>query len=69
MDSYQPSAQPETPNKKCLHMVTVRMEEELHEALKIASHKHLTSMNKLCIDMFEHCLNSMNKETNSVQGE
>jgi predicted HicB family RNase H-like nuclease len=32
-----------------LHVITIRMPESLHEALKVEAHEYRTSMNKLCI--------------------
>jgi len=38
-------------------VITVRISDDLHSRIKEAAHDNGVSMNTMCIDMFEHCLN------------
>ena len=57
--SFEPKKSVKEENLAPQAVITVRMSSELHQQLKSAAHKAETSLNKLCIDMLEHCLDSM----------
>jgi len=43
-------------------VITVRISDDLHSRIKEAAHDNGVSMNTMCIDMFEHCLDSVEKK-------